>query len=270
MTGERSTSSSPGTSRGSRRGCASGAATPRSSPRSSTTRSWSSGRSRASTRATARSRRGCGGSRSAPCCTGCGRGSRSSSGWSGSAPEHVPSAEDAVLLGVEHGDVGLAMQRLSPELLAVVQATVLDGLSTREAAELLGIPSRHRQEPDEPRPHRAEGGTAVTTARTEWHAGEQELAAVRRPDGQPPRWPPRSRPTCSAAHAAGPRSRPAPPTPRSTQAWARLADAVDRPSPARSAGSPAGHWSLRSVGRHARPCCRPRSPRSCWSGWSRW
>ena len=55
--------------------------------------------------------------------------------------EHSPSAEDAVLLGVEHGDVGLAMERLSPELMAVVQATVLDGLSTREAAELLGIPA---------------------------------------------------------------------------------------------------------------------------------
>ena len=33
------------------------------------------------------------------------------------------------------------MQRLSPELMAVVQATVLDGLSTREAGELLGIPA---------------------------------------------------------------------------------------------------------------------------------
>ena len=55
--------------------------------------------------------------------------------------EHAPSAEDAVLLGVEHGDVGLAMQRLSPELMVVVQATVLDGLSTREAAELLDIPA---------------------------------------------------------------------------------------------------------------------------------
>jgi RNA polymerase sigma-70 factor, ECF subfamily len=55
--------------------------------------------------------------------------------------EHVPSAEEAVLVGVEHGDVGMALQRLSPELLAVVQATVLDGLSTREAAALLGIPS---------------------------------------------------------------------------------------------------------------------------------
>ena len=56
-------------------------------------------------------------------------------------PEQAASAEDAVLLGVEHGDVGQAMGRLSPELLAVVQATVLDGLSTREAAALLGIPA---------------------------------------------------------------------------------------------------------------------------------
>ena len=56
-------------------------------------------------------------------------------------PEQAPSAEEAVLLAVEHSDVGSALQRLSPELLAVVQATVLDGLSTREAAALLGIPS---------------------------------------------------------------------------------------------------------------------------------
>jgi len=56
-------------------------------------------------------------------------------------PEHAPSAEEAVLLSVEHSDVGAALERLSPELLAVVQATVLDGLTTREAAELLGIPS---------------------------------------------------------------------------------------------------------------------------------
>jgi RNA polymerase sigma-70 factor (ECF subfamily) len=56
--------------------------------------------------------------------------------------EHTaPSAEEAVLLAVEHTDVGRALQRLSPELVAVVQATVIDGLSTREAAALLGIPS---------------------------------------------------------------------------------------------------------------------------------
>lgn len=54
-------------------------------------------------------------------------------------PDH--SAEDAVLTRIEHSDVGVALARLSPELRAVVVATVLDGLSTREAATLLGIPS---------------------------------------------------------------------------------------------------------------------------------
>jgi RNA polymerase sigma-70 factor (ECF subfamily) len=52
----------------------------------------------------------------------------------------VESAEDRVLLGVEHGDLAGALARLSPELRAVVQTTVLDGLTTREAARLLGIP----------------------------------------------------------------------------------------------------------------------------------
>ncbi|WP_043624023.1 RNA polymerase sigma factor [Nonomuraea candida] len=74
-----------------------------------------------------------------------GRGSR----WIGSGvepgdltrPEHVVgSAEDAVLRGVEHGDLGSALNRLSPELRAVIEATVLDGLTTKEAARLLGIP----------------------------------------------------------------------------------------------------------------------------------
>jgi RNA polymerase sigma factor (sigma-70 family) len=50
------------------------------------------------------------------------------------------SAEERVLTGVEYGDVGLALARLSPEMRAVVQATVLDGLTTREAAQLLGVP----------------------------------------------------------------------------------------------------------------------------------
>ena len=47
---------------------------------------------------------------------------------------------DAIWHGVEHGDLAGALDRLSPELRAVVQATVLDGLSTREAGRLLGIP----------------------------------------------------------------------------------------------------------------------------------
>jgi RNA polymerase sigma-70 factor, ECF subfamily len=58
----------------------------------------------------------------------------------GRPDETVVSAEDEVLLGVEHGDLGAALGSLSPELPAVVQATVLDGLTTREAATLLGIP----------------------------------------------------------------------------------------------------------------------------------
>jgi RNA polymerase sigma-70 factor (ECF subfamily) len=57
--------------------------------------------------------------------------------WEG-APE--PSAEERVLLGVEYGDLGAALRRLSPEMRAVVQATVLDGLTTKEAAQLLGLP----------------------------------------------------------------------------------------------------------------------------------
>lgn len=51
------------------------------------------------------------------------------------------SAEDRVLVGVEHGDLAGALARLSPELRAVIQATVLDGLTTREAARLLGVPA---------------------------------------------------------------------------------------------------------------------------------
>ncbi|NUR83325.1 MAG: RNA polymerase sigma factor [Nonomuraea sp.] len=51
------------------------------------------------------------------------------------------SAEEQVLLGIEYGELGRAMNQLSPELRAVVQATVLDGLTTREAGRLLGIPA---------------------------------------------------------------------------------------------------------------------------------
>jgi RNA polymerase sigma-70 factor (ECF subfamily) len=51
-----------------------------------------------------------------------------------------PSAEEQVLMGVEFGDLAMAINRLSPELRAVLQATLLDGLTTREAARLLGIP----------------------------------------------------------------------------------------------------------------------------------
>jgi len=57
--------------------------------------------------------------------------------WAGAEP----SAEERVLVGVEYGDLAGALDRLSPELRAVVQATVLDGLTTKEAGRLLGIPA---------------------------------------------------------------------------------------------------------------------------------
>jgi RNA polymerase sigma factor (sigma-70 family) len=52
----------------------------------------------------------------------------------------VQSAEDQLLVGVEYGDLGAALRSLSPELRTVVQATVIDGLTSKEAARLLGLP----------------------------------------------------------------------------------------------------------------------------------
>ncbi|WP_051218254.1 RNA polymerase sigma factor [Nocardioides insulae] len=60
---------------------------------------------------------------------------------SGLRTREPDSPEELVLARLEHSSIGVALESLSPELLAVVQATVLDGLSTREAAALLGIPS---------------------------------------------------------------------------------------------------------------------------------
>ncbi|MFJ8104524.1 RNA polymerase sigma factor [Streptomyces sp. NPDC096132] len=56
------------------------------------------------------------------------------------ASAEAPSAEERVLAGLEYGDVGTALDRISPELREVLRATVVDGLTTREAARLLGIP----------------------------------------------------------------------------------------------------------------------------------
>lgn len=52
----------------------------------------------------------------------------------------VRSAEDELLVAVRHGPVGDALNTLSPELVQALQATVIDGLTTREASQLLGIP----------------------------------------------------------------------------------------------------------------------------------
>lgn len=58
----------------------------------------------------------------------------------GASRRAEPSAEERVLLGIEYGDLGDALERLSPEMRAVVEATVLDGLTSKEAGRLLGIP----------------------------------------------------------------------------------------------------------------------------------
>jgi RNA polymerase sigma-70 factor, ECF subfamily len=57
------------------------------------------------------------------------------------AAARATSAEDEVLVGLQYGTAGAALSRLSPDLRAVVQATVIDGLSTRDASRLLGIPA---------------------------------------------------------------------------------------------------------------------------------
>ncbi len=54
--------------------------------------------------------------------------------------EAVPSAEDDVLLGLQYGVLGEALDLLPPDLQLVVQATILHQLTTRETAGLLGIP----------------------------------------------------------------------------------------------------------------------------------
>lgn len=51
----------------------------------------------------------------------------------------VPAAEEEVLAADVGGDAD-ALRRLAPELGEVLQATVLDGLSVRETAVLLGLP----------------------------------------------------------------------------------------------------------------------------------
>lgn len=66
-------------------------------------------------------------------------GSRRPQLWRSADPDVVVSAEDEVLVGLEHGHVGQALAQLSPELRAVLEATVLDGLTCAEAGVLLGI-----------------------------------------------------------------------------------------------------------------------------------
>lgn len=50
------------------------------------------------------------------------------------------SAEERALDALVDADVASALGRLSPELLVVVQAMVLDGLTAKETSRLLGLP----------------------------------------------------------------------------------------------------------------------------------
>jgi RNA polymerase sigma-70 factor (ECF subfamily) len=52
----------------------------------------------------------------------------------------TPAAEDEALAGTVGGELGVALARLAPELRAVLQAMVLDGLTVRETSVLLGLP----------------------------------------------------------------------------------------------------------------------------------
>lgn len=59
--------------------------------------------------------------------------------WHAAQTQVVTSAEDQVLVGIEHGRLGQALADLSPELRGAIEATVLDGLTCAEAAVLLGV-----------------------------------------------------------------------------------------------------------------------------------
>jgi RNA polymerase sigma-70 factor (ECF subfamily) len=52
----------------------------------------------------------------------------------------VPAPEDEVLRSALGDEMGEALRQLAPELRQVLQAMVLDGLTVRETAMLLGIP----------------------------------------------------------------------------------------------------------------------------------
>jgi RNA polymerase sigma-70 factor, ECF subfamily len=93
--------------------------------------------------------------------------------WRAAEPPVVVSAEDQVLVGIEHGRLGQALAQLSPELRGAIEATVLDGLTCAEAAVLLGVAEGTVKS----RCHRAR--MALRAALTEQQAGP-ETPAYRR------------------------------------------------------------------------------------------
>ena len=108
-------------------------------------------------------------------------GARPRPAWRAAEPEAVISAEEQVLLGIEHGRLGQALAGLTPELRGALEATVLDGLTCAEAAELLGV---------------AEG-----TVKSRCYRARQALrAALAEP---PPGSPPAPEPPARRRHAWG-------------------------------------------------------------------
>lgn len=99
------------------------------------------------------------------------RGRSRSLPWHAVEPQLVVSAEDEVLVGIEHGGLGRALADLSPELRAAMQATVLDGLTCAEAAALLGVAEGTVKS----RCHRAR--VALRAALTEQQAGARRREA---------------------------------------------------------------------------------------------
>jgi RNA polymerase sigma-70 factor (ECF subfamily) len=93
--------------------------------------------------------------------------------WRAAEPEVVVSAEDQVLVGIEHGRLGQALATLSPELRGAIEATVLDGLTVAEAAVLLGVAEGTVKS----RCHRAR--VALRAALAEQHAGPDTTAHPR-------------------------------------------------------------------------------------------
>ena len=82
--------------------------------------------------------------------------------WDNTERGTVPAAEEQVLLGVEYGDLAGALRRLSPEFRSVIQAVVLDGLTTREASRLLGV----RENTVKTRLHRAKAQLRLSITQT--------------------------------------------------------------------------------------------------------
>jgi RNA polymerase sigma-70 factor (ECF subfamily) len=101
-------------------------------------------------------------------------GARRQVSWPAEDPRVVASAEDQVLVGIEHGRLGQALASLSPELRSAIEATVLEGLTCAEAAVLLGVAEGTIKS----RCHRAR--QALRTALADPQAGP-ETSTSRRP-----------------------------------------------------------------------------------------